>query len=72
VECMYSNRYGTRPYDIVVLDRQGRSTAVKTWTASPDHKNTPSGRSDLPMSKIASIEIHPAHSDLALLRADLR
>lgn len=77
VECIYTDEGGKQTearqeYDIVVLDRQGRAMTVKTWTARPDHKMTPSGTAPLPVSKIDSVEIRPARSSQAVLRAELR
>ena len=76
VECLYGEddpeRPLTRPqYEIVVLDRQGRPTPVRSWPVSPNHLMTPSGKSSLPVSKIGSLEIRTA-AGKPLLRADLR
>lgn len=77
VECQYADE-GTGPsptgrgYDIVVVDRSGHATAVKSWTARPAHKMTPSGTSSLPVSEIARVEIRPEGRPQALLRAELR
>jgi hypothetical protein len=77
VECQYADE-GTGPsptgrgYDIVVVDRSGHATPVKSWTARPAHKMTPSGTSSLPVSQIARVEIRPEGRPQALLRAELR
>lgn len=77
VECQYADE-GTGPsptgrgYDIVVVDRSGHATAVKSWTARPAHKMTPSGTSSLSVSEIARVEIRPEGRPQALLRAELR
>jgi hypothetical protein len=78
VECQYGESNEPTPggayeeYAIVVTDRSGHATQVKTWKARPNRKMTPEARSSLPVSKIASIEIRTVGSDQALLRAQLR
>jgi len=76
VECLYGEKDPKVPftrsqYEIVVLDRQGQPTPVKTWPVQPNHLMTPSGKSTLPVSKIGSLEIR-TKSGTPLLRADLR
>jgi hypothetical protein len=77
VECQYADE-GTGPsptgrgYDIVVVDRSGHATPIKSWTARPAHKMTPSGTSSLPVSEIARVEIRPEGKPQPLLRAELR
>ncbi|MET0693779.1 MAG: zf-HC2 domain-containing protein [Propionibacteriaceae bacterium] len=76
VECQYADE-GTGPsptghsYAIVVTDRAGHETQVKTWRLRPAHRMTPSGTSSLPVSKIASVEIRETDSTQPLLRANL-
>lgn len=77
VECQYAADGSTaniagRDYSLVVTDRSGHSTPVKTWTARPNHVMTPSGTSPLPVSDIAAVDIRPAGSDKVLLSAKLR
>jgi anti-sigma factor RsiW len=77
VECQYAfdgsgPDYTGRDYTLVVTDRSGNSTPVKTWTARPNRVMTPSGMSPLPASDIAAVDIRPAGSDKVLLTAKLR
>lgn len=76
VECQYAadhstGTYAGRDYTLVVTDRSGHSTPLKTWTARPNHVMIPSGTSPLPVSDIAAVEIRPANSNKVLLSAEL-
>lgn len=76
VECQYAANgstasYAGSEYALVVTDRSGRATAVKTWTARTNHVMTPSGTSSLSVADIAAVQIRPANSDQVLLTAPL-
>jgi hypothetical protein len=64
----YSGGAGPR-YSLWVLDRAGRGTQVKAWTAQPDTVMHPVAVSDLDVAQIASLEIRLADSDTTVLRA---
>lgn len=77
VECQYADEgKGPSPtgrqYAIVVTDRSGHSTPVKTWTARPSRVMTPQGTSPLPVSEIAAVEIRTVDNSQVVLRTDLR
>lgn len=67
-DARYSGGAGPR-YSLWVLDRAGRGTQVKAWTAQPDTVMHPVALSDLDVAQIGSLEIRLADSDTTVLRA---
>jgi hypothetical protein len=67
-------RYGVGSgprYSLWVLDRTGRGTQVKAWTAQADTVMHPVALSNLDVAQISSLEIRLADSDTTVLRAAL-
>jgi hypothetical protein len=78
VQCSYGELNEPRPgrayatYTIYVVDRSGRASAVKEWTAKPNRTMTPTGHTSLKVRQIEAVEIRATETDETLLRATLR
>lgn len=57
------------PYALVVIDREGRSTEVSTWRATPGATARLEAGSALPVDEIASLEIRAVASGDVLMRS---
>ncbi|WP_270889266.1 anti-sigma factor family protein [Pedococcus sp. 5OH_020] len=79
VECQYAVGSG-RPgdpdyqgawaeYSIWVVDRAGKATQVKTWTARPDRVMHPSGVAPVPVGQIGVVEIRRVDTGRTVMRA---
>jgi hypothetical protein len=58
-------------YAIWVVDRAGRATELRDWTARPDRIMHPVGVSALPVGQIASVEIRQVDTGHTVMRASL-
>lgn len=58
-------------YAIWVVDRTGRATELRDWTARPDRIMHPVGVSALPVAQIASVEIRQVDTGHTVMRASL-
>jgi hypothetical protein len=58
-------------YAIWVVDRAGRATELRDWTARPDRIMHPVGVSALPVGQIASVEIRQVDTGHTVMRAAL-
>ena len=58
-------------YAIWVVDRAGRATELRDWTARPDRIMHPVGVSALPIAQIASVEIRQVDTGHTVMRANL-
>ncbi|GAA2164638.1 anti-sigma factor family protein [Pedococcus bigeumensis] len=58
-------------YAIWVVDRAGRATRLRDWTARPDRIMHPVGVSALPVAQIASVEIRQVDDGHTVMRASL-
>lgn len=58
-------------YAIWVVDRAGRATELRDWTARPDRIMHPVGVSALPVAQIASVEIRQVDNGHTVMRASL-
>ena len=58
-------------YAIWVVDRAGRATELRDWTARPDRIMHPVGVSSLPVGQIASVEIRQVDTGHTVMRANL-
>ncbi|MEO6413185.1 MAG: zf-HC2 domain-containing protein [Pedococcus sp.] len=58
-------------YAIWVVDRAGRATELRDWTARPDRIMHPVGVSALPVAQIASVEIRQVDTGHTVMRASL-
>lgn len=58
-------------YAIWVIDRAGKATELRNWTAHPDRIMHPVGVSALPVSQIASVEIRQVDTGHTVMRASL-
>lgn len=58
-------------YAIWVVDRAGRATELRDWTARPDRIMHPVGVSTLPVGQIASVEIRQVDNGHTVMRANL-
>jgi putative zinc finger protein len=58
-------------YAIWVVDRSGKATELKDWTARPDRIMHPVGVSALPVAQIASVEIRQVNTGHTVMRAAL-
>ena len=58
-------------YAIWVVDRAGRATKLRDWTARPDRIMHPVGVSALPVAQIASVEIRQVDTGHTVMRANL-
>ncbi|TPG13894.1 anti-sigma factor family protein [Pedococcus bigeumensis] len=58
-------------YAIWVVDRAGRATELRDWTARPDRIMHPVGVSALPIAQIASVEIRQVDTGHTVMRASL-
>jgi hypothetical protein len=58
-------------YAIWVVDRAGRATELRDWTARPDRIMHPVGVSSLPVAQIASVEIRQVNTGDTVMRATL-
>ena len=58
-------------YAIWVVDRAGKATQLRDWTARPDRIMHPVGVSALPVSQIASVEIRQVDNGHTVMRASL-
>lgn len=78
VECVYAKDNAPTPgsayaeYVILVMDKNGQLTEVKRWPAKPNKQMTPSGHTDLELSRIESVEIRDGSTNQTVLRAHLR
>ena len=78
VECQYAHATGAAgagdyrvDYAIWVVDRSGRATELRDWTARPDRIMHPVGVSALPVAQIASVEIRQVDTGHTVMRASL-
>lgn len=75
VECQYAaGSYpgsGEADYSIYVVDRTGRATLLKTWTAKPGKVMHPGALAPLPVAEIQAIEIRAAGSEQILMQVIL-
>lgn len=81
VECQYARSTGGTGgsgagdyrinYAIWVVDRAGRATELRNWTARPDRIMHPVGVSSLPVGQIASVEIRQVDTGHTVMRASL-
>jgi hypothetical protein len=82
VECQYAGStaaagsskgadYGLVSYAIWVVDRGGRATQLKAWTARPGPVMHPTGVARLPYSSIANVEIRRVDDGQTIMRANL-
>lgn len=69
VECQYAEARAGEVYSVWVIDTRGRGSAVKPWVVRPNRIMRPSGRSQLPLSRIAAVEIREGEAGEVLLRA---
>jgi hypothetical protein len=53
------------------VDRAGRATELRDWTARPDRIMHPVGVSALPVGQIASVEIRQVDTGHTVMRAAL-
>jgi len=58
-------------YAIWVVDRAGKATELRDWTARPDRIMHPVGVSALPIAQIASVEIRQVDNGHTVMRASL-
>jgi hypothetical protein len=58
-------------YAIWVVDRSGKATQLRDWTARPDRIMHPVGVSALPVAQIASVEIRQVSNGHTVMRASL-
>ncbi|SDP39738.1 Putative zinc-finger [Pedococcus dokdonensis] len=58
-------------YAIWVVDRSGKATELRDWTARPDRIMHPVGVSALPVAQIASVEIRQVNTGHTVMRANL-
>ncbi len=58
-------------YAIWVVDRAGKATELRDWTARPDRIMHPVGVSALPVGQIASVEIRQVDTGHTVMRASL-
>ena len=58
-------------YAIWVVDRSGKATELRDWTARPDRIMHPVGVSALPIAQIASVEIRQVDNGHTVMRASL-
>jgi len=58
-------------YAIWVIDRAGKATQLRDWTARPDRIMHPVGVSSLPVAQIASVEIRQVDTGHTVMRASL-
>ena len=58
-------------YAIWVVDRTGKATELRDWTARPDRIMHPVGVSVLPVAQIASVEIRQVNNGHTVMRASL-
>ena len=58
-------------YAIWVVDRMGRATELRDWTARPDRIMHPVGVSALPVAQIASVESRQVDTGHTVMRANL-
>jgi hypothetical protein len=58
-------------YAIWVVDRAGKATELRDWTARPDRIMHPVGVSNLPVAQIASVEIRQVDNGRTVMRASL-
>lgn len=58
-------------YAIWVVDRSGKATELRSWTARPDRIMHPVGVSSLPAAQIASVEIRQVDTGHTVMRASL-
>lgn len=58
-------------YAIWVVDRSGKATELRDWTARPDRIMHPVGVSVLPIAQIASVEIRQVDTGDTVMRASL-
>ena len=58
-------------YALWVVDRAGRATELRDWTARPDRIMRPVGVSALPVAQIASVEIRQVDTGHTVMRASL-
>jgi hypothetical protein len=58
-------------YAIWVVDRAGKATELRDWTARPDRIMHPVGVSALPIAQIASVEIRQVDTGHTVMRASL-
>lgn len=58
-------------YAIWVVDRAGRATELRDWTARPDRIMHPVGVSTLPVAQIAAVEIRQVDTGHTVMRASL-
>jgi hypothetical protein len=78
VECVYAEVNDPRPggghenYSIYVVDRAGNASDIKDWPATPNKQMRPSGKTPLPVSQIADLEIRQSDTDEVLLRAPIQ
>lgn len=59
-------------FSVVVADRSGSRTEVKSWTVQPDKVNRPSGETSLRVSQIEVVEIRDIATGTLVLRAPVR
>lgn len=70
VECQYAEPEGGDTYSVWVVDTAGQGSEVKPWRVQPNRVMHPSGRTPLPLTSIASVEIRSGDGGPVLLRAD--
>jgi hypothetical protein len=63
--------YARIDYAIWVVDRSGRGTQLKEWTARPDRVMHPKAVSKLPVAQIGSVEIRRVDDGRTVMRAAL-
>jgi anti-sigma factor RsiW len=56
-------------FSVIVADRSGSRTEVKSWTVQPDKVNRPSGETSLRVSQIEAVEIRDIATNTLVLRA---
>ena len=69
VECQYAEATEGEVYSVWVTDTRGRGTEVKSWPVRPNRVMHPSGHSELPLRRIAAVEIRDGEAGEVLLRA---
>jgi hypothetical protein len=73
LECSYAGDRGDladgRPYGLYVIDRDGRSSEVSSWQASPGSTARLAAGTALDLAEIARIEIRDLGSGTVLMRA---